>query len=158
MEFFLAAFSFLIVAEGRGQDLVILRSFARFRLNKRRSTKFPLLNGLAAPHTQGQETDSVRGIFLYSGIGLVEVLTIGVGKQLTQDLSISLKYATTWIGKGAMILPNSATGIGLKLTYHKDLAPLALNAISFDYILYLHSSLGWQYRQAGQVRSFHQGA
>jgi hypothetical protein len=145
LEFFLAAFSFLIVAEARGQDLAI-EELREVSTEQTQVYEVSPLTGLATPHTQGQETDSVRGIFLYSGIGLIEVLTIGIGSQVSQDISISLKYATTWIGKGAMILPNSATGIGLKLTYHKDLAPLPLNAISFDYILYLHSSLGWQYR------------
>lgn len=145
LEFLLTAFSFLIVAEARGQNIM----FQELRVVSTKQAQVyevPTLTRLAAHHTEGQEEDSVRGVFLYSGIGLIEVLTIGVGTQVSQDISISLKYAATWIGSGAMGLPNSATGIGLKLTYHKNLAPLPLDAISFDYILYLHSSLDWQSR------------
>jgi hypothetical protein len=143
--FFLIAFTLLTLGKAFGQDPVFQELQAVSTEQGQLDEEFSQA-GLADPHANAQERDSVRGVFLYSGIGLIEVLTVGIGTQVSQDFSISLKYATTWIGKGAMILPNSATGIGLKLTYHKDLAPLPLNAISFDYILYLHSSLGWQYR------------
>ncbi len=101
--------------------------------------------------TNNTEIDNdLRGIFLFSSIGLIEVVSIGVGYQVNENFSFSLKGSATWIGSSAMILPNSANGYGIKLTYHKPL--LIFNAASFEYILYTQSTLDWESKKLyGQI-------
>lgn len=83
-----------------------------------------------------------RSVFLFSSVGIIEVLSLGVGYQVTENFSLALKWSATWIGSGAMILPNGASGYGIKLSYHKPF--LFCNSTSFEYILYLHSTLDWE--------------
>lgn len=91
-----------------------------------------------------------RGIFLFSSIGLIEVVSIGVGYQVNENFSFSLKGSATWIGSSAMILPNSASGYGIKLTYHKQF--LIFNAATFEYVLYTKSTLDWERKKLyGQI-------
>lgn len=93
--------------------------------------------------TSNAEIDNdLRGVFLFSSIGLIEVASIGVGYQVTEKFSFSLKGSVTWIGSSAMILPNSANWYGIKLTYHKPF--LIFNTASFEYILYTQSTLDWE--------------
>lgn len=52
--------------------------------------------------TNNVEIDNVhRGIFLFSSIGLIEVVSIGVGYQVNENFSFSLKGSATWIGSSA---------------------------------------------------------
>lgn len=83
-----------------------------------------------------------RSIFLFSSIGLIEVVSLGMGYQLNDDFSFALKWSTTWIGSSAMILPNSASGYGIKLIYHEPF--FIFNTASFEYILYTQSTLDWE--------------
>lgn len=101
--------------------------------------------------TNNTEIDNdLRGIFLFSSIGLIEVVSIGVGYQVNENFSFSLKDSATWIGSSAMILPNSASGYGIKLTYHKPF--LIFNTSSFEYILYTQSTLDWERKKLyGQI-------
>lgn len=91
-----------------------------------------------------------RGMFLFASIGLIEIPSLGVGYQVTNDFSFAIKWSTTWIGSSAMILPNSASGYGIKLTYHKPF--LIFNTASFEYILYTQSTLDWERKKLyGQI-------
>jgi hypothetical protein len=93
----------------------------------------------------GEKEKSIRSVFLYSSIGLVEVFSLGLGKQLNEDFSLSVKFAAAWIGSSASILPNGARGVGFRLAYHKPI--LFFNATSCDYLLYLLSTLDWDTRK-----------
>lgn len=91
-----------------------------------------------------------RNVFLFSSVGVIEILSLGVGYQVTENISLALKWSTTWIGSGAMILPNGASGYGIKLSYHKPF--LFFNSTSFEYIVYLHSTLDWERKKLyGQI-------
>lgn len=82
-----------------------------------------------------------RSVFLFSSIGLIEILSLGVGYQVTENFSLALKWSGTWIGSGE-ILPNSASGYGIKLSYHKPF--LFFNSVTFGYIIYFKSTLDWE--------------
>lgn len=91
-----------------------------------------------------------RSVFLFSSIGLIEIPSLGVGYQVNKDFSFAIKWSTTWIGSYAILLPNSASGYGIKLSYHKPF--LFFNSASFEYILYLHSTLDWERKELyGQI-------
>lgn len=61
--------------------------------------------------------NELKSIFLFSSIRLIEVVSIGVGYQVTENFSVSLKGAATWLGSTAMGFPNGGRGIGIKLSY-----------------------------------------
>jgi len=88
-----------------------------------------------------EKEKNIRSLFLFSSIGLIEVFSIGAGIQLSDNFSISVKYAGTWIGSG-FIFPNSAAGPALRVGFHKPF--LLFNTVSLDYIIYLYSSLDWE--------------
>lgn len=74
--------------------------------------------------------NDLRSIFLFSSIGFVDVISIGMGKQLNKNFSLSLKGTAAWVGSG-YYTPNSGGGIGLKLSYHEKL--LFLNTVSIEF-------------------------
>jgi len=86
--------------------------------------------------------NNFRGIYLFSSIGLIEIVSLGMGYQITDDFSFALKWSATWIGSSAMLLPNSASGFGIKTSYHKPF--LFFNTASIDYIIYFNSTLDWE--------------
>ncbi|KUG25725.1 hypothetical protein ASZ90_004446 [hydrocarbon metagenome] len=87
----------------------------------------------------------LRNFFVTTNTGILEFISIGIGYQINDDISIALKYSGTWIGSSAMGLPNSAYGLGCKFSYHKPF--LFFNSTSFEYISYLSSTLDWQSRE-----------
>lgn len=96
-------------------------------------------------YNYGNESDLdtiQRSVFLFSSVGLIEILSLGVGYQITKDFSFAIKWSSTWIGSGAMILPNGASGYGIKLSYHKPF--LIFNTASIEHILYTQSTLDWE--------------
>lgn len=86
--------------------------------------------------------NDIRCIFPFLSIGVIEYISFGLGYQVTENSSISLKRSSTWIGTGAMGFPNSASGYGIKLAYYIPI--LIFNAFSFEYILYTKSTLDWE--------------
>jgi len=87
---------------------------------------------------KGKKENSMRGIFLFSSLGLIEVVSIGVGYQVTDNFSFSLKGSATWIGSSAMGFPNGGRGIGIKLSYHNPF--LFFNNTNVEFIQYLATS------------------
>jgi len=83
-----------------------------------------------------------RKFYVFSSVGLIEIVSIGVGYQISRDISFAIKGASTWIGSYALLFPNGASGVGIKLSYHKPF--LFFNTASFDYIIYLYSTLDWE--------------
>ncbi|MBX2977346.1 MAG: hypothetical protein KF721_14550 [Ignavibacteriaceae bacterium] len=89
--------------------------------------------------TSNLEIDkNIRGIFLFSSIGLIEVVSMGVGYQVTDNFSFALKGSATWIGSSAMGFPNGGRGIGIKLSYHTPF--LFFNNTNVEFIQYLATS------------------
>jgi hypothetical protein len=84
------------------------------------------------------QNDSTRKVYVYSGIGLLEVYNIGIGYQVSPELAFSFKYAATWIGYG-YILPSAGTGVGFKISYFTPFE--IFNNISVEYISYLNLGL-----------------
>jgi hypothetical protein len=77
-----------------------------------------------------------RKIFLYSNLGILDFISLGVGYQASENVAISIKGSQTFItGSGAFGLPNSGAGIGAKFTYSTSF--LFFNSISAEYISYL---------------------
>ena len=81
---------------------------------------------------------NIRKEYIYSSIGILEFLAIGVGYQLSPKFSISVKSSGPFIG-GGYIFPNGAEGIGTKISYY---VPFSIfNCINFESILLLHQTL-----------------
>ena len=89
------------------------------------------------------QNDSIRNVFLYTGIGLFEVINIGIGYQISHELAFSFKYAGTWIGY-SNILPSSGDGVGIKISYFPK--QWIVNTISAEYISYLNLSVDYDRR------------
>lgn len=77
-----------------------------------------------------------RKIFIYSNLGVLDFLSLGVGYQASENVAISIKGSQTFItGSGAFNFPNSGAGIGFKFTYSTSF--LFFNSVSAEYISYL---------------------
>lgn len=86
-----------------------------------------------------EQNDSIRKVYVYAGIGLLEVYNIGIGYQFSHELAFSFKYAGTNIGYANYNIPSIGNGVGFKISYF---APLWIfNNISAEYISYLNLSL-----------------
>ncbi|MDI6786655.1 MAG: hypothetical protein QMD92_08100 [bacterium] len=77
-------------------------------------------------------------------MGILEVLSIGIGYQISKNTAISIKGSGTWIGSSALGFPSSGMGLGFKLSYYKPI--LFFNNFSFEYISYLSTTLDWVHR------------
>lgn len=86
--------------------------------------------------------NNLRGIFLFSNIGILDFLSAGIGYQVSEKISLSLKGSQTFIGSSAMGLPHGGSGVGIKLSYHTPF--LFFNATSFEYIQYLSTSIDYR--------------
>lgn len=64
-----------------------------------------------------EKVQNIRSGSIFFGIGIVDVFSLGVSKQINNELSISLKGAGVWVGSGYYV-PNSGGGVGFKLGYH----------------------------------------
>ena len=86
------------------------------------------------------DSAQLRHIYIFTNIGILEVLSFGIGYQLSSDFSIAIKWGGTCIGGGGGYgLPGSGDGIGIKASYR--LPYDIFNNISFEYIPYLRLSL-----------------
>jgi hypothetical protein len=96
--------------------------------------------------TSNAEIDKkIRSSFLFFSIGGIELGSIGVGYQVRDNFSFALKGSAAWIGSSAEFIPNGARGFGIRLTYHKPF--FFFNTASFEYILYTHSTLDWEWKK-----------
>jgi len=82
--------------------------------------------------------NDLRGIFLFSNIGILDFLSLGIGYQVSEKISLAIKGSQTFIGSSAMGFPNGGSGVGVKLSYHTPF--LFFNSTSFEYIQYLSTS------------------
>ncbi len=82
------------------------------------------------------QNDSTRNVFVYAGIGLLEIYNLGIGYQISPELAFSFKYAVTWIGAGIL---GGGGGVGIKISYFPK--QWIINTISAEYISYLKLSL-----------------
>ncbi|HPI38117.1 MAG TPA: hypothetical protein PK397_09255 [Ignavibacteriaceae bacterium] len=87
---------------------------------------------------QSYSKDSLRTLYIYSGVGIYEWFNIGVGYQLNNQFSVSLKHANTWVsGSGCSYLfPPNAGGLACEIKYYKDI--WIFNNISAGYIYFLY--------------------
>lgn len=92
--------------------------------------------------TNSANENELRNIFVTFNTGILEFISVGIGYQMNDDFSIALKGSATWIGSSAMGLPNSASGFGIKASYHKPF--LFFNTTSIDYLVYFNSTLDWE--------------
>lgn len=88
-----------------------------------------------------KNNESVRKIFIYTSLGVLEVLSIGIGYQISKNAAMSIKGSGTWIGSSTFNIPASGMGLGFKLSYYKTI--LFFNNFSFEYISYLSTTLDW---------------
>jgi len=86
--------------------------------------------------------NNFRSIFLFSNIGILDFLSIGIGYQVSDKISLSLKGSQTFIGSSAIGLPHGGNGVGIKLSYHTPF--LFFNTTSFEYIQYLSTSIDYR--------------
>ncbi len=84
------------------------------------------------------QNDSTRKVYVYAGIGLLELYNIGIGYQVSPEIAFSFKYAGTNIGYG-YILPSAGNGVGFKISYFTPL--WIFNNMSVEYISYLNLGL-----------------
>jgi len=83
------------------------------------------------------EKDSLRSIYIYSGIGIYEWFNLGIGYQFNNHFSVSLKHANTWVSGhgGGNLFPPTASGLECEIKYYKDI--WIFNNISFSYLYFL---------------------
>jgi len=79
-----------------------------------------------------------RSVFLFSNIGILDFLSLGIGYQVSEKISIAVKGSQTFIGSSAMGFPHGGNGVGIKLSYHTPF--LFFNTTSLEYIPYLSTS------------------
>ncbi|AFH50036.1 Hypothetical protein IALB_2333 [Ignavibacterium album JCM 16511] len=82
--------------------------------------------------------NNLRGIFLFSSIGILDFLSLGIGYQVSEKISIAIKGSQTFIGSSAMGFPHGGNGVGIKISYHTPF--LFFNTTSLEYISYLSTS------------------
>ncbi len=87
---------------------------------------------------KGKNDYSHRSIFLFSNIGILDFLSLGIGYQVSEKISIAVKGSQTFIGSSAMGFPHGGNGVGIKLSYHTHF--LFFNTTSLEYIPYLSTS------------------
>jgi len=90
---------------------------------------------------ENKNEKKVRNIFLFSSIGVLEIISVGIGYQITDNFSLSLKGSVTGFEGGAFNVPNSTKGLGIKLTYYCPF--IFLNTISFEYTLHLDANFDY---------------
>ena len=76
-----------------------------------------------------------RGFFIISSLGVLEFISLGVGYQVSEKISITIKGSQTFITGAAMGIPNMGYGLGSKVSYSTKF--LLFNSISAEYIAYL---------------------
>lgn len=86
----------------------------------------------------GKKDYSYRSIFLFSNIGILDFLSLGIGYQVSEKISIAIKGSQTFIGSSAMGFPHGGNGVGIKFSYHTPF--LFFNTTSLEYIPYLSTS------------------
>jgi len=79
-----------------------------------------------------------RNLFLFSSIGVFEILSFGVGYQINESFSFSIKGAAAVIGSPGWLLPSGGRGLGLKASYNKSL--WIFNVASLEYVAYLSTT------------------
>ncbi len=84
------------------------------------------------------QNDSTRNVFVYTGIGLFEWFSLGIGYQINPEFAVSIKHANIWVSGhgGNYLFPPYASGIGLEIKYFRDL--WIFNNVSFSYLYYLY--------------------
>ncbi|MFH1197186.1 MAG: hypothetical protein V1720_15925 [bacterium] len=86
--------------------------------------------------------EKTREVFIYSSIGFLEILSVGVGYQATDNISIAVK--ASYSGVEGNPFPNFAVGLGIKAAYHFNQIILFINKISFEYTAHIGSSLEYE--------------
>jgi hypothetical protein len=86
---------------------------------------------------QSYSKDSLRNVYIYSGIGIYEWFNIGIGYQLNNQFSVSLKHANTWVSGsgGNYLFPPNASGLECEVKYYKNI--WIFNNIAFSYLYFL---------------------
>lgn len=84
------------------------------------------------------EITNYRGVYIFSNIGILDFISLGIGYQFSEKISIAIKGSQTFIGSSAMGFPHGGNGVGVKLSYHTPI--LFINTTSFEYIQYLSTS------------------
>lgn len=98
---------------------------------------FNSINTLSQTNNSMKQNDSIRYMYVYSSIGILEAFSAGVGYQVNSNFSLSIIYSVSFIGSG-YIFPNDASGIGLKVSYFKPFS--IFNCINAEYVNYLWTS------------------
>jgi hypothetical protein len=87
----------------------------------------------------------IRKIFIYSSVGTLETLSVGIGYQIQPNLAIALDASVSAIGGTSFLFPNTASGFGIRTSYYIPF--LIFNNITFESILYLDQGI---YKQSPQ--------
>jgi len=81
---------------------------------------FPERRSLDTPTQQTVVSDSntpaIRTYFFYTGIGFLEFLVLGFGRQINDDWAVSIKFNEVFLS-GGFIGPNAAYGVGIRFSY-----------------------------------------
>ncbi len=81
------------------------------------------------------ERKEERKIYLYSSLGILDFISLGIGYQATENFAISIKGSQTFITGASMGFPNAGYGLGSKVSYSTKF--LLFNSISAEHIVYL---------------------
>lgn len=84
---------------------------------------------------------NIRTLFFFSSVGILEIFSIGLGYQVTEHWSVSLKGSLTGF-EGGFLLSNSAGGYGAKVAYHFNQV-FIFNKASIEYTGHLSANIDY---------------
>jgi hypothetical protein len=82
--------------------------------------------------SEEQKANDTRHVFVYGGVGLLEVFTYGVGFQLNNKFSLSMGYSYVIVGGDAFILPDIGQGYVIKAGYFSNF--WIFNSLNIEYL------------------------
>lgn len=82
-------------------------------------------------------TNETRNFFIYTSIGVPEMITVGLGYQLNENISSSILGGIVML-KGGVYFPRLTRSAGLEYSYHTDRKIFLFNKISIQYRVFFY--------------------
>ena len=122
-----------------GQSERILSAFQADQLQnefQKRISSYDSIIISSNPIEENLKTGYRNGYF-YLTIGLIEPIGLGFGYQMNSNWALGLKLAGYWLA-GGMFLPNSGTGIGIRISQRTGWK--ILNNVNYEYTFFYEAS------------------